>query len=145
MLAVLTLLTLTNAHAPTNVSLPDLANSFWTSAGLKMPSKQLVETVQKAKLPVVDSVGHRREIILMTIASEFAFQRLFDVFLQSLANITFMRPDGRQDSLARHLVVRCLRAGHDGTWLDTMPWAGLTNRILTGPCRKAWAGRRTDP
>lgn len=122
-ISVLILPTLTNSHAPTNVSLPDLANSFWTSAGLKMPSRQLVETVQKAKLPVIDSVGHRREVVLMTIASEFAFQRLFDVFLQSLANITFTRPDGRQDSLARHLVVGGALAdgvGTVGTWLDMM-------------------------
>ncbi|EFJ47863.1 hypothetical protein VOLCADRAFT_91495 [Volvox carteri f. nagariensis] len=42
----------------------------------------------------IDAFGGRREVVLMTIASEFAFERLFDVFLHSLYNITFTRPDG---------------------------------------------------
>lgn len=109
LLSVATLLLLpqsSRADAPTNVSLPDLANSFWTSSGLKLPTKELVAAVNQAKLPVMDVFGRRREVVLMSIASEFAFQRLFDVFLMSLKNITFTRPDGRADDLARHLVVR---------------------------------------
>lgn len=103
------------APAPTNVSLPDLANSFWMATGLKMPSKEYIEAVQRAKLPVIDSHGRRRDIVLVTLASEFAFQRLFGVFLQSLANITFVRSNGQQDNLARHMVVgrRTIRkSGH---------------------------------
>ncbi len=93
------------APSPTNVSLPDLANSFWMATGLKMPSKEYIEAVQRAKLPVIDSNGRRRDIVLVTLASEFAFQRLFGVFLQSLANITFVRPNGQRDNLARHMLV----------------------------------------
>ncbi|KXZ45724.1 hypothetical protein GPECTOR_51g710 [Gonium pectorale] len=96
---------------PTNVSLPDLANSFWTPNGLKLPSKELVDAVNKAKLPVLDSLGHKRQIVLMSIASEFAFQKMFDVFLTSLANITFARPDGSQDNLAKHLVINVMTMG----------------------------------
>lgn len=111
LLSVATLLLLpqsSRADAPTNVSLPDLANSFWTSSGLKLPTKELVAAVNQAKLPVMDVFGRRREVVLMSIASEFAFQRLFDVFLMSLKNITFTRPDGRADDLARHLVINVM-------------------------------------
>ncbi|GFR42815.1 hypothetical protein Agub_g3705 [Astrephomene gubernaculifera] len=96
------------SDAPTNVSLPDLANSFWTPNGLKLPSKALVEAVTRSKLPVLDAFGHRREIVLMSIASEFAFQRMFDVFLMSLQNITFKAHDGSEDNLARHLVINVM-------------------------------------
>ncbi len=115
-LAALLLLpqSLTAADTPTNVSLPALANSFWTPSGLKLPTKELVAAVNQAKLPVLDAFGRRREVVLMSIASEFAFQRLFDVFLMSLKNITFTRPDGRADDLARHLVVRTRRKGKGG-------------------------------
>ncbi|GIM06791.1 hypothetical protein Vretimale_11039 [Volvox reticuliferus] len=99
------------ADAPTNVSLPDLANSFWVDSGLKMPSKELVDAVNRAKLPVLDAFGHRREIILMSIGSEYAFQRLFDVFLSNLQNITFPGANGVQDNLARHVVVNVMTPG----------------------------------
>lgn len=48
-----------------------------------------------AKLSMLqDSFGHKREIVLMSIASEYAFQKMFDIFLTSLQNITFPRKDG---------------------------------------------------
>ncbi|PNH07021.1 hypothetical protein TSOC_006526 [Tetrabaena socialis] len=100
-----------NGDAPTNVSLPDLANSFWTPNGIKLPSRELVDAVRRAKLPVLDAFGHRREVVLMSIASEFAFQRLFDVFLTSLQNITFPSKDGSLDNLAKHLVINVMTTG----------------------------------
>jgi hypothetical protein len=91
-----------------NVSLLDLANSFWTPTGLKLPGRELVEAVRKAKLPCVDAFGARRDVVIMTIASEFAFQSMFGVFLDSLANITFPRKDGSTDNLARHVVTNIM-------------------------------------
>ena len=91
-----------------NVSLTDMANSFWSPTGLKLPSKELVEAVHKAKLPCLDAFGAKREVVIMTIASEFAFQKMFGIFLQSLANITFPRKDGSTDNLARHVVTNVM-------------------------------------
>lgn len=91
-----------------NLSLADLANSFWTPTGLKLPNRELVEAVTKAKLPCVDAFGSKREVVIMTIASEFAFQSMFDIFLHSLANITFPRKDGSTDNLARHTVTNIM-------------------------------------
>jgi hypothetical protein len=49
---------------------------------------------RKHALPTQDATGRRREIVLMTIASEFAFVRMMGIFLASLANTTFPAKDG---------------------------------------------------
>ncbi|PNH06928.1 hypothetical protein TSOC_006659, partial [Tetrabaena socialis] len=93
------------------LDLPNLAASFWTPNGLRLPSAELVAATRGARLPVMDDSGGRRTIVLMTIASEFAFQRMFGSFVSSLASITFPLRNGTVSSLARHLVVNVMNAG----------------------------------
>lgn len=127
------------------LSLEALADSFWTPTGLKLPERDLVEAIQRAKLPVRDSDGKRREVVIMAIGSDYAFQKMFGIFLGSLARITFLRTDGTVDDLARHTIInvmtvmsmpRCRRVGGCHTRMQYMPrtCAATASAVL----RRVW-------
>ncbi|KAG2488523.1 hypothetical protein HYH03_012843 [Edaphochlamys debaryana] len=57
-------------------------------------------------MEVIDGRGQRRKLVLMALTSEFTFRgdKLWQLFLENLSNITFTGKDGQQDHLANHLV-----------------------------------------
>ncbi|KAG2452156.1 hypothetical protein HYH02_003188 [Chlamydomonas schloesseri] len=89
-----------------NMTVAQMSDWFWGPFAARLPAKDFIDAVQAAQLRVYDSQGHERKISILSITSEFSFQGdgMWQLFLQSLANITFAHRDGRQDHLAAHLV-----------------------------------------
>ncbi|PNW84175.1 hypothetical protein CHLRE_04g224300v5 [Chlamydomonas reinhardtii] len=88
------------------MTVAQMSEWFWGPSAARLPGKDFVEAVQASHLRVYDGRGRERKISILSIASEFSFMGdgMWQLFLQSLQNITFAHRDGRQDHLAAHLV-----------------------------------------
>ncbi|KAG2425081.1 hypothetical protein HXX76_013990 [Chlamydomonas incerta] len=88
------------------MTVAQMSDWFWGPNAARLPAKDFVDAVQAAQLRVYDVQGHERKISILSIASEFSFMGdgMWQLFLQSMQNITFAHRDGRQDHLAAHLV-----------------------------------------